>query len=379
MATRATTVPTLGSTEWSTRSRSTVTSWSLELHDGVVGPHPGLVGGRDHDHQLVVRFARHRVPHSVGPGPYRRRVADTLPGLGDLSDDEPDDPDETSTRLETQSGLGRGLGRHHPDPRRPRRAAPAPKRRRPSPRWGRPPSSAAPTSDEPTARRRRSGADASRQPVAEPAPVRPAEPAPSRRAGPRPAPRPPCASCGTTWSGRCSTAWPTRWPSTSAPTSTQGPGEEPHLFLQSPSLDAIGPARAYALFDGLRVDLEAGRSDAEFAAAGFQGVTRGDRSATAPAASGPWPGPRTSPAPEREVATRFCRSFGRAVHQLDGAAAPATTIATPAPGARPTGPATRCWPRSRSASATRSAPATAGPTPGSRPSPGPCWSPPAAT
>jgi hypothetical protein len=33
--------------------------------------------------------------------------------------------------------------------------------------------------------------------------------------------------------------------------------------------------------------------------------------------------------PEREVAARFCRSFGRAVHQLDGAASPATTIATP--------------------------------------------------
>ena len=32
---------------------------------------------------------------------------------------------------------------------------------------------------------------------------------------------------------------------------------------------------------------------------------------------------------EREVTARFCRSFGRAVHQLDGAASPATTVATP--------------------------------------------------
>jgi len=108
----------------------------------------------------------------------------------------------------------------------------------------------------------------------------------------------------------------------------QEPGEEPHLFLQSPALDAIGPARAYALFDALRVDLAAGRSDPEFAAAGFRGVavaTVGDGS------RGLWAVARADDitTPEREVATRFCRSFGRAVHQLDGAAAPANTIARP--------------------------------------------------
>lgn len=108
----------------------------------------------------------------------------------------------------------------------------------------------------------------------------------------------------------------------------QEPGEEPHLFLQSPSLDAIGPTRAYALFDALRIDLAAGRSEPEFAAAGFRGLasaTIGDGS------RGLWAVARIDDItpPEREVATRFCRSFGRAVHQLDGAAAPANTIARP--------------------------------------------------
>ncbi len=106
------------------------------------------------------------------------------------------------------------------------------------------------------------------------------------------------------------------------------PGEEPHLFLQSPALDAIGPSRAYALFDALRVALAEGRSEPDFSAAGFRGValaTLGDGS------RGLWAVARADDItrPEREVATRFCRSFGRAVHQLDGAAAPANTIARP--------------------------------------------------
>jgi hypothetical protein len=108
----------------------------------------------------------------------------------------------------------------------------------------------------------------------------------------------------------------------------QGPGEEPHLFLQSPSLDGIGPARAYALFDALRADLEAGGSPTEFFAAGFRGVvvtTVGDGS------RGVWAVARADDITEheREVASRFCHSFGRAVHQLDGAATPASTIARP--------------------------------------------------
>jgi len=108
----------------------------------------------------------------------------------------------------------------------------------------------------------------------------------------------------------------------------QGPGEDPLLFMKSPALEGIGPERAYTLFDALRVDLEAGRSEAEFAAAGFRGVavaTVGDGS------RGLWAVARTEDitTPEREVASRFCRSFGRAVHQLDGAAAPANTIARP--------------------------------------------------
>ncbi|HEY8059171.1 MAG TPA: hypothetical protein VID94_10485, partial [Acidimicrobiales bacterium] len=108
----------------------------------------------------------------------------------------------------------------------------------------------------------------------------------------------------------------------------EGPGEDPHLFLESPSMDRIGATRTYALFGGLRVDLEAGRSEAAFDAAGFRGVSV----ATVGAGSrGLWAVARVEDvtAPEREVAARFCRSFGRAVHQLDGAASPATTLATP--------------------------------------------------
>ncbi|HYF47569.1 MAG TPA: hypothetical protein VD926_15245 [Acidimicrobiales bacterium] len=108
----------------------------------------------------------------------------------------------------------------------------------------------------------------------------------------------------------------------------EGPGEEPHLFLQSPSLDAIGPERAYRLLDHLRQGLEQGRSDLALEAAGFQGssvATHGDGS------RGLWAVARVDDITiaEREVASRFCRSFGRAVHQLDGAAAPTTTLATP--------------------------------------------------
>jgi hypothetical protein len=108
----------------------------------------------------------------------------------------------------------------------------------------------------------------------------------------------------------------------------EGPGEEPHLFLQSPSLDAIGPDRAYTLLNALRAGLEGDASEVALDTAGFQGVsvlTLGDGS------RGLWAVARIEDisAPEREVAMRFCRSFGRAVHQLDGAAAPTTTLATP--------------------------------------------------
>jgi hypothetical protein len=108
----------------------------------------------------------------------------------------------------------------------------------------------------------------------------------------------------------------------------EGPGEEPQLFLQAPSLDAIGPARAFSLLDGLRRQLLSGRADPELRLAGFEGVsvaTLGDGS------RGVWAVARAEgiSVPEQEVATRFCRSFGRAVHQLDGAASPTTTLATP--------------------------------------------------
>jgi hypothetical protein len=108
----------------------------------------------------------------------------------------------------------------------------------------------------------------------------------------------------------------------------EGPGEDPHLFLQAPSLDGIGADRAYALLDALRRSLEAGTSEPDFAAADLRGLTvatLGDGS------RGVWAVGRGEgiSAAEREVATRFCRSFGRAVHQLDGAASPTTMLAMP--------------------------------------------------
>jgi hypothetical protein len=107
-----------------------------------------------------------------------------------------------------------------------------------------------------------------------------------------------------------------------------GPGEAPHLFLKAPALDAIGPARAYELLDALRHDLEHRRSSPDFAAAGLAGVTV---ATSGEGSRGLWAVGRADDitAPEREVADRFCHSFGRAVHQLDGAGAPAITIATP--------------------------------------------------
>ena len=108
----------------------------------------------------------------------------------------------------------------------------------------------------------------------------------------------------------------------------EGPGEAPHLFLQSPSMDAIGADRTYVLFDALRRALGAGRSEPAFCAAGFFGV---GVATLAEGSRGLWAVARAEDITEaeREVATRFCRSFGRAVHQLDGAAAPANTIARP--------------------------------------------------
>ncbi len=108
----------------------------------------------------------------------------------------------------------------------------------------------------------------------------------------------------------------------------EGPGEEPHLFLQSPSMDTIGADRTFGLFAALHAGLRAGRSEPEFAVAGFRGVAvatlgEGSRGLWAVARAGDVTGA------EREVAARFCRSFGRAVHQLDGAAASASTSARP--------------------------------------------------
>jgi hypothetical protein len=237
-------------------------------------------------------------------------VADTLPGLEDEPADQghgdAEDPDE----LEQQSGLGRGLAAIIPTladldapPVRPRRRA------------------------------RRSGAEALLGAlVDEPDPVPEPEPEPEPEAAPH-EPHVPAPSAvrklrddlvGALLDGLANTM-----ALDLCAYLHEGRGEAPHLFLQSPSLDAIGADRAYTLFDTLRVDLEAGRSDTNLVTAGFHGVsvaTMGDGS------RGLWALARVEDVsvPEREVATRFCRSFGRAVHQLDGTAAPTTTLATPA-------------------------------------------------
>jgi hypothetical protein len=108
----------------------------------------------------------------------------------------------------------------------------------------------------------------------------------------------------------------------------EGAGERPQLFLRAPSLDHIGPARSYALLDALRLELEQGASSVAFEAAELAGVTvatSGDGSRAI------WAVGRAADlsAAEREVTDRFCRSFGRAVHQLDGSGVPDMAVATP--------------------------------------------------
>jgi hypothetical protein len=256
-------------------------------------------------------------------------VADTLPGLGGPVDDESAEstdgaglPDEHRDDPEVQSGLGRGLAAIiptlatdlDPSPRTQRR-----KRRRGglAALLGAPvDDGGAPALESPAAARPPSGPSAEPGVAAsEPSPVH--EPAPSavRKLRDDLVRALLDGLANTMALDLCAYLH-------------QGPGEEPHLFLQSPSMDRIGATRTYALFGGLRVDLEAGRSEAAFDAAGFRGVSV----ATVGAGSrGLWVVARDEEitAPEREVAARFCRSFGRAVHQLDGAASSAATIATP--------------------------------------------------
>jgi len=281
-------------------------------------------------------------------------VADTLPGLGVGSDDD----DLPELEEEVQSGLGRGLAAIIPTLADLDTPPPAGRRRRrrggvaallgtPAEAPEAPPSAEPDEPVEaPVAPERAAAAPAT---VAPPEPVVEAEPEPMVEVEVEPAAATPAPAEPTVDPEPA----PVHVPAPSAVRKLRDdlvgalldglantmaldlcgylheePGEEPHLFLQSPALDAIGPARAYALFDALRVDLAAGRSDPEFSAAGFRGVvvaTVGDGS------RGLWAVARADDitTPEREVATRFCRSFGRAVHQLDGAAAPANTIARP--------------------------------------------------
>jgi len=261
-------------------------------------------------------------------------VADSLPGFGEPADDElvdradvPDDDDPGD--LETQSGLGRGLAAIIPT-----LAADLDTPARTKRRGGRRGGVAAliggpieepepPVDEEPP----EAGAEPPTAPAVEPVAAAveaeaPTEPAPVHSPAPSAVRKLRDDLVGALLDGLANTM-----ALDICAYLHEGPGEPPELFLQSPSMDGIGAARTYALFDGLRIDLEAGRSDAEFAAAGFRGVTV----ATVGAGSrGLWALARVEgiTRPEREVAARFCRSFGRAVHQLDGAGSPATTIAT---------------------------------------------------
>ncbi|HEY5886581.1 MAG TPA: hypothetical protein VIT24_02585 [Acidimicrobiales bacterium] len=250
-------------------------------------------------------------------------MADTLPGLGGPADDDSAEstdgaglPDADGDDVEVHSGLGRGLAAIIPTLAADLDTSPRTRRRL----------------------RRRGGVaallgraveDHGPPPVESPQPgadvVAPTEPAPVHGPAPSAVRKLRDDLVGALLDGLANTM-----ALDLCAYLHEGPGEEPHLFLQSPSMDRIGATRTYALFGGLRVDLEAGRSEAAFDAAGFRGVSV----ATVGAGSrGLWAVARVEDvtAPEREVAARFCRSFGRAVHQLDGAASPGTTsaIATP--------------------------------------------------
>jgi hypothetical protein len=94
-------------------------------------------------------------------------------------------------------------------------------------------------------------------------------------------------------------------------------GAEPELFLRAPALATLGPQRAWTLFAALRQATATEPGEEEFDEAGFRGlsvVTGGTRSTGAFALA------RVDDLSEREraVASRFCSSFGRAVHQLAG-------------------------------------------------------------
>ncbi len=248
-------------------------------------------------------------------------MADTLPGLGGPVDDESAEsadgaglPDDDRDDAEGQSGLGRGLAAIIPTLAADLDTSPR-NRRRQRRRGGLAALLGGPIEDQgpPPVESPQPGADV----------AAPTEPAPVHVPAPSAVRKLRDDLVGALLDGLANTM-----ALDLCAYLHEGPGEDPHLFLESPSMDRIGATRTYALFGGLRVELEAGRSEAAFDAAGFRGVSV----ATVGAGSrGLWVVARFEEitAPEREVAARFCRSFGRAVHQLDGAASPAATIATP--------------------------------------------------
>ena len=242
-------------------------------------------------------------PTRLRPGPYRRRVADTLPGLGGPGP-------TTSRRGAVYADADRA------SPRSPRAGSVGvwPRSSRPSPiSTGRRLPAAAGAAAAGLSALLGPPAEAGEVPIEDTAPPEPVEvaplatasPPPDLLSGPDPRPEPEplsaraptragtpvgpereresrhvprrrrCASCGTTSSGRCSTGWPTPWPSTSARTSTRAPARSLTSSCSHRPWTGIGPARTYALFDALRVDLEAGGSPTEFVAAGVPGCGRG--------------------------------------------------------------------------------------------------------
>ena len=92
---------------------------------------------------------------------------------------------------------------------------------------------------------------------------------------------------------------------------------EPELYLRTPDLADLGPRRTWRLFAALRSAVARERGDERFDVAGLRGllvVTGGAQS------HGVFALARSDDLTEREreVAGRFCASFGRAVHQLAG-------------------------------------------------------------
>src|SRR5690349_8774898 len=109
MATRATTVPISGTTEWSTRRRSTVTSSPVECTMASLAHTPVWCAAGTTTTSSSSGSSGIGSPTRSAPVRTVGAVADTLPGLEDQPADEGLGDTEDTDELEQQSGLGRGL------------------------------------------------------------------------------------------------------------------------------------------------------------------------------------------------------------------------------------------------------------------------------